>query len=200
MRTTATYRLVSVVLLSGLSCAAMAPRREPFPTSLGVVEAQPVAPEVDAIASEIGSYQTRLSEREVRAVARTILECSQRYGFDRDLLLGVIRVESAFNNFARSDKGALGLMQVLPTTGEAVARDLGIEWRGPRTLFDPVQNVRIGSAYLAWLHARYQNLDRALAAYNWGPGAIDRRLSNGHPVPVEYVSSVLTASQTRFTP
>jgi soluble lytic murein transglycosylase len=197
MRSTAASRLIPVVLLCCLSCAAVAPLRLP---PARAAEVAPIPPEVAALAREIGGYQTRLSEPELRDVARTLLECAELHGLERDLLLGVIRVESAFNNFARSDKGALGLMQVLPTTGEAVARELGIAWDGPRTLFDPVANVRIGSAYLAWLYARYGDLDRALAAYNYGPGAIDRRLSGGQPVPVEYASNVITASRSGWRP
>jgi soluble lytic murein transglycosylase len=189
------------VLLSALSCAALAPRIAPSAAPLPAFSLAAEDPQVLAIAGEIGSYQTRLSDAEVRAVARTLLACAREHGLDVELLLGVMRVESAFNNFARSDKGALGLMQVMPATGEAVARDLGIEWRGERTLFDPVLNVRIGSAYLGWLHSRYGDRERALAAYNWGPGAIDRRISRGHAVPGEYVASVLIATQSpRFRP
>jgi soluble lytic murein transglycosylase-like protein len=193
----ATYRLVPVVLLCCLSCVSLAPARPLAPRAAADVA---VDPDLDALVREFGDYQTRLSEREVRAVAQTILECEARLGLERQLVLGVIRVESAFNNFARSDKGALGLMQVLPSTGEAVARELGLEWSGARTLFDPVANVRIGSAYLAWLLARYGSLERALAAYNYGPGAIDRRLSRGGPVPVEYAQNVITAARATARP
>jgi soluble lytic murein transglycosylase-like protein len=195
-----TYALVPVVIFSCLSCAAWAPLgRATSPPALAT-EARTYAPEVEDLAREFERYQTRLAHHEVRAVAATVLECAELHGLERDLLLGVIRIESAFNNFARSDKGALGLMQVLPSTGEQVARDLGIEWNGPRTLFDPVANVRIGSAYLAWLLARYGSVDRALAAYNYGPGAIDRRIAGGRPVPVEYASNVLSAAESRWRP
>jgi soluble lytic murein transglycosylase-like protein len=201
MRATTPHRLIPVVLMCTLSCAGVQNAAPLAAAPEAVVFEEPADARTLEIAREIGSYQTRLSEAEVLAVARTLVECSEEHGLAVDLLLGVMRVESAFNNFARSNKGALGLMQVLPSTGEMVARDLGIEWRGPRTLFDPVANVRIGSAYLGWLRARYGDHERALAAYNWGPGAIDRRISRGHPVPGEYVASVLTATQTpRFRP
>lgn len=146
----------------------------------------------------LSGFQMRLSPEEVRLTAEAILSESERNGLDRDIVLAVIRVESGFNAFARSHMGALGLMQVMPYTGEVVARDIGIEWNGPETLYDPVLNVRIGTAYLAELHARYNDMDRALAAYNWGPGAIDRRLRRGSPMPEKYVTQVATALEQRF--
>ena len=99
-----------------------------------------------------------------------------------------MHVESRFYNFAVSPVGAIGLMQVMPETGEELAARLGIHWVGPQTLFDPTVNVRLGVAYLRELSDRYDgNLPTALAAYNWGPGHIDRRLRLGtataRPVP-----------------
>jgi len=145
----------------------------------------------------LGHFQMRLSASERRSVAETLIAECQRYDLDRNLVLAVIRIESGFNAFARSHMGALGLMQVIPETGESVARDLGLHWRGPETLLDPVANVKIGTAYLAWLHGRYGEMDHALAAYNWGPAAIDRRLRRGRPMPARYVTQVRTAFQAR---
>jgi soluble lytic murein transglycosylase len=104
-------------------------------------------------------------------------------------------VESRFNNFAVSPVGAMGLMQILPSTGEELAGRYGIPWHGPQTLFDPVVNVRLGSAYLRELSNRYGELSTALAAYNWGPGRIDRRLRRGHRLPTEYPRLVFEAHE-----
>jgi soluble lytic murein transglycosylase len=108
-------------------------------------------------------------------------------------VLAVIEVESRFDPFAVSHKGALGLMQVMPATGAPIARRLGIPWRGPQTLFDPRANVRIGVAYLRELIDRYANVRAALAAYNWGPGEIDARLRQGDVLPASYPERVLDA-------
>ena len=83
----------------------------------------------------------------------------------------MIRVESGGDPCAISPKGALGLMQLLPTTGRAVAAELGLRWDGPETLFDPVANVRLGVAYLERLRARYGNLSIALDRLQLGPDA-----------------------------
>ena len=141
-------------------------------------------------------YQTGLAPFEVRRVAETIIAESERLGLRPELVLAVIYTESAFHAFARSPAGALGLMQIMPETGKMLAGQLGIEWRGPETLFDPVINIRLGTRYLALLHSKYAHWDRALAAYNWGPRRIDRRLESGRSLPNGYVRRVTAQLQS----
>lgn len=83
------------------------------------------------------------------------------------LVKAVMQVESAGNPKAVSDKGASGLMQLMPGT----ARDLGVKDR-----FDPTQNVEGGSRYLQQMIKKYGKTDLALAAYNWGPNNIDKAI------------------------
>ena len=110
------------------------------------------------------------------------------------LVLAVIAVESGGHAFAVSPVGALGLMQILPPTGEELAQKLGVSWKGAQTLFDPYVNVRLGSAYLRELADRYDGeLSTALVAYNWGPGRIDRRIRRGSPLPKKYARLVFDA-------
>ena len=95
-----------------------------------------------------------------------IAEHSRRHDVRPDLVRAVVQVESAFNPLARSPKGAMGLMQLMPAT----ARQFGV-----RNPYDPRENVGAGVAYLRQLLDRYENDERlALAAYNAGPGAVDR--------------------------
>ncbi|MHA6345209.1 lytic transglycosylase domain-containing protein [Roseivivax sp. CAU 1761] len=95
------------------------------------------------------------------AVAR---DAARRHGIPEDLFLRLVQQESGWNPKARSHKGALGLAQLMPGT----ARGLGVD---PH---DPVQNLEGGARYLKAQFARFRSWPLALAAYNAGPGAVER--------------------------
>jgi soluble lytic murein transglycosylase-like protein len=124
-------------------------------------------PRADAIRATrpVAVSQTRLYDD-------LISEHARANGLQSDLVRAVVQVESAFNVRARSPKGALGLMQLMPAT---------IQQYGVRNPFDPAENLRAGVAYLRQLLDRYRNnVELALAAYNAGPAAVDR---HGQTVP-----------------
>ncbi len=148
-------------------------------------------PEVQALLSQLELRHTGLSREEIHELARTVVGESRRQELEPDLVFAVMQVESSCYNFAVSSVGALGLMQIMPRTGESLARKLNVDWRGPDTLFDPIVNVRLGIAYLKILSDRYGSLPTALAAYNWGPARIDSRLRRGAALPSKYVQQVL---------
>ena len=93
-----------------------------------------------------------------------IRQASARYGIDAKLVRAVIQVESGYQPRARSAKGAIGLMQLLPATG----RQYGV-----RDLYDPASNVEAGIKHLKSLLERFP-LTLALAAYNAGEAAVQR--------------------------
>ncbi|MEM9798543.1 MAG: lytic transglycosylase domain-containing protein [Pseudomonadota bacterium] len=117
---------------------------------------RPVSPDVTRVPAYDGSRRSEWLET-ARAAAR-------RHGVPEDLFLRLVRQESGWNPSARSHKGALGLAQLMPGT----ARRLGVN---PN---DPAQNLEGGARYLAQQYRRFGNWRLALAAYNAGPGAVER--------------------------
>ena len=137
---------------------------------------------------------TALEPDELSRLAMAVAVEADRAGLPIELVLGLIYVESSGNNYAVSHVGAIGLMQLMPSTAEAVAERIGVEWRGEQTLFDPVMNVRLGVGYLRGLIDRYGSVETALAAYNWGPTRIAKCIRRGQAIPAGYADKVLHAS------
>jgi len=105
-------------------------------------------------------------------VEKLVREAAERHHVDPALVRAVIETESNWNPSAVSRKGAVGLMQLIPTTAQRF---------GVNDAFNPKQNIDGGVQYLKALLERYNgNLDLALAAYNAGEGAVDR----AHGVPM----------------
>jgi soluble lytic murein transglycosylase-like protein len=119
-----------------------------------------------------------------------VREAAERHHVDPALVRAVIETESNWNPGAISRKGAIGLMQLIPTTAQRF---------GVNDVFNPKQNVDAGVHYLKTLLERYNgNLDRALAAYNAGEGAVDR--AHGVPSFRETRSYVQKVQDTYFRP
>ena len=104
-------------------------------------------------------------ESEIGAVA-------DKYGIDPYLLAAVARTESGFRPDAESGDGALGLMQLLPSTAKWVITLEG--WKGPKnpSLTDPHDSLELGACYLSYLLHRFDNPTGVIAAYNAGPNKV----------------------------
>lgn len=120
-------------------------------------------------------------------LAGLIQEQAQAQGVDADLLKAIMKNESNFNPKAVSPVGAQGLMQLMPGT----AAGLGVS-----DSFDPAQNIAGGAKYIKGLLTKYQSVPKAVAAYNAGPGAVDKY----HGIPpyketTQYVKKVMQSYQ-----
>jgi soluble lytic murein transglycosylase len=124
-------------------------------------------------------------------VTAALVEESQKFNFDPVFVLAIIRTESNFNPLVVGSVGELGLMQIRPETGEWIAKREKIKWKGPKTLKDPVQNIRIGVAYMAFLRDQFENKAyKYLSAYNLGPGKLKKMFASNNP-PKAYSTQVM---------
>ena len=110
----------------------------------------------------------------------------------------VTRQESAFMSEVRSGAGAIGLMQIMPATGKFIARKSKRKWGGRQSLEDPVTNTTYGSLYLNWMAERFGGRKLlATAAYNAGPGRVNRWLPKTRSMPADAWVETITFNETR---
>lgn len=173
------------------------PPPAPAPSSAAAAVTPAPSSVAKAVRAGLSNRCNALAHDELSRLTTVLLRESRSHSLPPRLVVAVIDVESRCDPFAVSQAGAVGLMQLLPSTAAELARQLDIPWRGPQTLFDPVSNVRLGVAYLRELVDRYGRMATALAAYNWGPGRIDAWLRRGRPLPSRYAQRVLDVYSRR---
>ena len=103
---------------------------------------------------------------------------SIEYGVEEELIYALIKAESNFEKDAISASNAQGLMQLMYSTAEDVAKKIDIELT-EKNIFDPDININLGTKYISTLLEKYECVEVALAAYNAGSGNVDRWIKNG---------------------
>jgi soluble lytic murein transglycosylase-like protein len=140
-----------------------------------------------AYAGRVQQPTHRASSESLHPFAAFVTEASRRFAIPEHWIRAVMHVESGTKQRARSSRGAMGLMQIMPRTW--------IELRARHRLgtdpYDPHDNILAGTAYIRQLHDRY-GTPGFLAAYNAGPGRYERHLATGRPLPAETQAYVAT--------
>lgn len=124
-------------------------------------------------------------------VAKTIIDEASKHSLDPYFVMAVISGESSFNPLAIGPVGEIGLMQIRPSTGEWMANIIKSSWKGDKTLKNPVENIKLGVAYLSWLRTKFQGHGQLyLAAYNMGAKSVKKAVSK-NVYPKDYPIHVM---------
>ena len=110
--------------------------------------------------------------------AKYVEKYSNQFGVNKNLVYAVIRCESSFNPKAKSRKGAMGLMQLMPTSAKWCAGILNVDYEED-FLLDEEFNIMIGTYYISYLYSRFDNFSQVVMAYNAGEGNVKKWL-NGY--------------------
>lgn len=128
----------------------------------------------EMVHSKLPKKHKKNSER----IAQTIIVESNRHGLDPYFVMAVIAGESSFNPEAVGPVGEIGLMQIRSSTGKWMAELNRSQWKGLKTLRDPIQNIILGTAYIGWLRGKSANNGRLyVAAYNMGLKSVKSAVS-----------------------
>ncbi len=123
---------------------------------------------------------------------------SKQQNIDTSWVFAVARQESAFMHDARSSAGALGLLQLMPSTAKQVARKSKARYKGKHELLNPDTNIKLGSTYLAQLLDRFDgNRVLATAAYNAGPHRVNQWLKGSAQIPYDIWIETIPYQETR---
>lgn len=127
-----------------------------------------------------------------------IQDYAKQQQLDPALIFGLIRQESAFDEFAGSSAGAMGLMQLMPKTAKQIAGEFKEPWRNDFNLLIPAINIKYGSAYFKKILSRYDgHYALAIAAYNAGPNRIQQWLPSKHSLPADIWIETIPYKETR---
>ena len=139
----------------------------------------------------LSEVRVRLPQETMQDMSESITNSSVKFDVPPEMILAIIRIESTFDTAAVSNKGAIGLMQLMPATARQVAEELRIDWPGVEILEHPATNIEMGTYYFTKLLARFENMAVALAAYNHGPTRISNLEQAEAELPMGYSRKVL---------
>ena len=131
---------------------------------------------------------------------------SKEYNLSKSMIASIINIESRYDEGAVSDAGAIGLMQILPSTAEDCAKRIGLAY-STEVLHDPKTNIQLGCFYLSYLLELFEgNLINSLCAYNWGLGNVQNWINLGNKnddgtiinIPVKETQNYITKYRVNY--
>lgn len=144
------------------------------------------------------SLHHHINLRYPRAFQESVNYYAKSNELSNDWVYAIARQESLFTPDARSSAGALGMMQLLPSTAKLVARQIGAHYQGKKDLLQPKKNIRLGTSYMRQLLTRFnENTVLATAAYNAGPHRVKRWLPENSDLPADVWIETIPFSETR---
>ena len=151
--------------------------------------------EKEATVKQIAEHMKRegatIRTDKLRSIATMVYNEAADYSVDYRLVLAIMKVESNFRHDAVSSKGARGLLQVKPSLAKFIANDIGIQWRGPKTLDEPDKNIKIGVHLFSALVNDFDNISMALDAYHVGPTRLKEILTKNRKPDDCFINAVL---------
>ena len=133
-------------------------------------------------------------------ISKAILEEATLHNLDPMFVAAVIEGESSFNPDAKGPVGEIGLMQLRSATGKWMAERIDMKWKGDAMLKDPVTNIKLGTAYLAWLREKFDRHGQLyVAAYNMGSTNV-RRAVKKSVWPKDYPRHVMKRYLAYYAP
>src|SRR4030043_55969 len=148
---------------------------------------------IKEIVEVLDKQPTDLANVTREELAEVIYEEAIRYNQDPKFILALIAIESEYYNWAVSEKGAKGLMQIMPYVGKSLARGRGLNGGGAQPFLNPYLNIRMGIHYLSQLMLDFKDVGTALTAYNYGPTYVKSLIERKERIPHNYSRKVLTA-------
>ncbi|PAU62540.1 transglycosylase SLT domain-containing protein [Pseudomonas indica] len=143
-------------------------------------------------------YWDDLEVRFPMAYQSSLVREARARGLHSSWVFAITRQESAFMADARSPVGAMGLMQLMPTTAKETARKFGIPLASPQQALNPNVNIQLGAAYLSQVHAQFGgNRVLASAAYNAGPGRVRQWLRGANHLAFDVWVETIPFDETR---
>lgn len=122
-----------------------------------------------------------------------VAKYAREYDIEEPLVYAIIKNESNFDPYAKSSSGALGLMQIMPRTGQWIASELGVEYYSD-LLYDEETNIRFGCFYLNYLFSKFDSIDVVICAYNAGEVAVRNWLDENGNLIEEKIDYAQTAT------